>query len=264
MNANIGKELLAAQTAIAQGIDKMLRPDDGLLIGAAQRRCDMLVKFFADNAADLIDEAISADFLAVNLLAMSPAKSEDWTKQSIDALSEAEKLADDGAAVRAIKARAATMRSAYVRFSQFRKLYRAHNEYPAIWQEFCKMDADWNNRMAWIVGAIDDARQAAKIDAASAILVAASEVVKDGKVVATLTTDEAKAQVAKLNQAAKTIKERAAQTPTAVAAECVKLIGKRNADLRQVIAALIETAYGPQHEVVSGDALKLLRAKKQA
>jgi hypothetical protein len=264
MNANIVNELRAAQTAIATGIDKMLRPDDGMLIGAAARRCEMLVKFFADTKAELIDEAISADFLAVNLIAMSPAKSEQWTKDSIDALSEAEKLANDGAAVKSIKAQAATMRSAYVRFSQFRKLYRAHNEHPAIWTEFCKMEADWNNRMSWIVGAIDDARSAAKMDAASAILVAASEVVKDGKVVPTLTTDEARAQVAKLNAAAKTIKDRAAQTPAAVAAECVKLIGKRNADPRAVLAALIETVYGANHEVVSADALKILRAKKQA
>jgi hypothetical protein len=249
---------LAQETKIAVAIDTMLRPDDKALVGAAAARCAQLVDFFRSYAAEDIDAAISSEFLAVNLIAMSPQKSETWATEQIDALSIAEKTDE---AVRTIKESAARMRSAYVRFSHFRKLYKCASEYPAIWQEFQALDMDWNNRMSWVVSMMDDARNAQKIDAASAVLVAASEIVVDGKVVPQITDEQAREQVAKLAAAQKTLKERAAATPRAIADDCLKLIAKRKGDYKQVLAAMIEAVYGENYEVLSSEALAILRAK---
>jgi hypothetical protein len=254
LNAKLSKE-----TAIATAIDSMLRPDDKQLIGAAAARCAQLVEFFKANAAEDIDAAISSEFLAVNLIAMSPAKSEAWATEQIEALSVDQKA--DEKLVQNIKAAAAGMRSAYVRFSHFRKLYKCASEYPAIWTEFQALDMDWNNRMSWVVSMMDDARNAAKIDAASAVLVAASEIVVDGKVVPQISDAEAREQVARLHAAQKTIKERQQQTPAAIASDVLKLIAKRKGNEKQVIAALIQAVYGDNYEVLSSEALAVLRAK---
>jgi hypothetical protein len=260
MNAKLSKE-----TAIATAIDTMLRPDDKQLIGAAAARCAILVEFFKANAAEDIDAAISSEFLASNLIAMSPQKSETWTKETIAELSELERTPEVGKsesdAVAAIKSRAAGMRSAYIRFSHFRKLYKCASEYPAIWTEFQALDMDWNNRMSWVVSMMDEARNAQKLDAASAVLVAASEIVVDGKVVPQITDEQAREQVARLAAAQKTLKERAAQTPRAIADDCLKLIAKRKGDYKQVLAAMIEAVYGENYEVLSSEALAVLRAK---
>lgn len=257
MNQNLAL-LLAAQTELANVINKAMSSDDGIQIRAAATRVAELQKFFADNKAEIIDAAISTDFLKANLIAMSKANSEAWEKEQVEALSLAEKTP---AKLAQIAERAAGMRSAYTRFSHFRKLYRCHNEMPAVWREFCAMPAEWNKRMEWLVRTVDAVNAEQKLNAASAVLVAASEVVEDGKVIAKLSDDEARAQVAKLNDAAKRIKDRANAEPTAIASDCAKLIAKRGGDVKQVIAALIATAYGDGFSVVSDDVIKRLRAK---
>lgn len=259
MNQTAIAPTLAQKTTLARAIDSMLRPDDKLLQNAADARFDSINAFFAANPEELIDEAISTEFLAVNLIAMTPAKSEAWAAERIGELSEAQKT--DPKHAENIKATAAAMRSAYVRFSHFRKLLKAKREYPAVYAEFGKLQFDWNGRMSWLVEKLDAAREEAKLNAASNILVVAGEKMVDGKVVQTITNEQAREQVAALNAAAKTIKDRAKAAPETVAADVVKLVSKRGAKLRTVIDALIALEYGAGHSVVSDDVIARLRAK---